>query len=583
MAKILCVDDEDDLREEIADELRCEGYEVFEARSAREGLDIMSRIDLDLVLCDVSMPAQSGHEMLKDVRANHPGYDGIPFVFLTALAGHADMIAGLKMGADDYLGKPVDFEILRSKVQSSLRLRAAYLSQLKHISTTDRRTGLPNRYGAEDHLSQMIATAHDVAVICIGLDEFKMAGGALTDQERTVLLGQTAERLLQISRSRDVNDYVATMENGIFLYVASSAGSSAFAEVVVREMIDKLEKPSEGFDQAAHVSLHAGIYLSQDITSAASMVIDGAMMALVLARRDNVAYRLYRADMKTVARRTMKLKNSLHSALENEELFLEYQPQVDARTGALIGAEALLRWRSVERGVIPPDHFIPLAEQSREIIPIGRWVLETAIAQASSWQRIHGPGLRMAVNFSSCQFQEVDNVKIVSDALEAGNLKPELLDIEITERMLLLDDAATLATIHGLLELGVRLSIDDFGTGYSSLGFLKKTPFSTVKIDRSFIENITSSHRDAVLVDTLIKMSHDLDMEVVAEGVETEGQLDLLRRQCCEMIQGFLIGRPMKPGNFAKIFLEIPGVGSTPSRMPGGNPPRGPILSTKYG
>ena len=544
MANILCIDDEDGLREEIAEELRCDGHDVYEASSAREGLKIIAASEPDLILCDVTMPDQSGHEMLKDIRANYPEYDGIPFLFLTALAEHTDMMVGLELGADDYLNKPIDFNQLRLKIRSSLRLRSTYMDQIENISTTDVATGLPNRNGAEIHLTRLLDASPDIAVICFGLDEFKQAGGALTREEGFDLINHTADRLRQVAASRNAEEYVAFLENGTFLYIAAGASSSAVAEVLVRDAIDEIEKPFKISGQVTQVSVHAGICISRDEPSPSTAMIDSAMMALMYARQGNVGYRMYRSEMKSRARSDMKLKTSLRRALEQEEFFLEYQPQVDTETGTLVGAEALLRWRSAEQGIIPPSHFIPLAEQSRDIIPIGRWVLETAVAQAAEWQRTWGLDMRMAVNFSACQFQEIDVINIVTETLESANLDPEFLEIEITERMLLLNDAVTLATIETLLELGVHLSVDDFGTGYSSLGFLQKTPFSTVKIDRSFIENITSSNRDAVLVDTLIKMSHDLDMVVIAEGVETVEQMECLRRQNCEMIQGFLIGRP---------------------------------------
>jgi EAL domain-containing protein (putative c-di-GMP-specific phosphodiesterase class I) len=264
-------------------------------------------------------------------------------------------------------------------------------------------------------------------------------------------------------------------------------------------------------------------------------------------------YQFYTADMNTKTHQRLDLENALRRALERNELVLHYQPQVDLGSGRIFAMEALLRWQRPGKGLVSPADFIPLAEESGMIVPIGEWVLRTACAQNKAWQDAGLTPLRVAVNLSARQFLEKNLIQTVSLALRDSGLAPHFLDIEITESMVMQNAAMAVRTLNELDAMGVVLSIDDFGTGYSSLSYLKRFPIHSLKIDKSFVIDVTSNPDDAAIVAAIITMAHSLDMKVVAEGVETEGQLRFLRAHACDAMQGYYFSRPVP----AEVFLEL--------------------------
>jgi EAL domain-containing protein (putative c-di-GMP-specific phosphodiesterase class I) len=247
----------------------------------------------------------------------------------------------------------------------------------------------------------------------------------------------------------------------------------------------------------------------------------------------------------------MTLENSLRTALERKELFLVYQPQVDLATGQIAGAEALLRWRHPELGLISPDKFIPIAENSGLILPIGEWVLETACAQARQWQNEGLPLMSVGVNVSAVQFRHERFLQVIRKVLEETGLPAPCLELELTEGVLLANADLTLSMLRALVHMGLRLSIDDFGTGYSSLSYLRQFPINRLKIDRSFVQSMTGDPDAAIITGTIINMAKSLRLRVIAEGVESQEQLHLLRAQNCDEVQGFYFSRPLNAEDFA--------------------------------
>jgi EAL domain-containing protein (putative c-di-GMP-specific phosphodiesterase class I) len=267
-------------------------------------------------------------------------------------------------------------------------------------------------------------------------------------------------------------------------------------------------------------------------------------------------FRFYTADMNALAIERFAMEGALRRAMEREEFALYYQPQVDIKSGRVIGVEALLRWNHPERGLVLPNEFIPLLEENNLIIPIGEWVLRTACAQNSAWLAAGLPPLRMAVNLSARQFHQSGLAAMVNQALQDAGLAPERLELEITESILIQDVQATITTLHQLHALGIQISIDDFGTGYSSLSYLKRLPISKIKIDRSFVRDICTDPDDGAIAHAVISLGHSLKMQVIAEGVETGEQLEHLRAQGCDEIQGYYFSRPLPAEAFAQLVRE---------------------------
>lgn len=250
------------------------------------------------------------------------------------------------------------------------------------------------------------------------------------------------------------------------------------------------------------------------------------------------------------------LKKSLYTALRREEFQVYYQPQVSLTTGKIVGAEALVRWKHPEKGLIPPTEFIPVAEETGFIIPLGEWILQTACQHLKSWQNDGFSGLRVAVNLSPRQFHQPELSTRVAEILEKIGLEPNSLELELTESLMIEDTESAIATLTQLKKLGVSISIDDFGTGYSSLSYLTQYPFDTLKIDRSFIRNITDGSRNAAIVKAIIEMAHSLCLEVIAEGVETESEQDFIRRYKCDYMQGYLFSRPLPATDFEQLLKQ---------------------------
>ncbi len=258
-------------------------------------------------------------------------------------------------------------------------------------------------------------------------------------------------------------------------------------------------------------------------------------------------FQFYKQSMNSTAMERLNMENNLRRAMEREELILYYQPRFNARTGMVAGTEALIRWAHPESGIIAPGQFIPIAEESGLIIPIGEWVMKTACMQKTLWHREMQTqqNQAMSINLSGRQLQQKDLIKVVEKVLDDSGLPPECLEIEITESVIMHDAALTIKTLGRLKDMGVSLSMDDFGTGYSSFSYLKKFPLDIIKIDRSFIQDMTNRIEDAAIVKAIIVMAHTLRLQVVAEGVETEEQLSMLKDMDCDEVQGFLLARPL--------------------------------------
>ena len=267
-------------------------------------------------------------------------------------------------------------------------------------------------------------------------------------------------------------------------------------------------------------------------------------------------YHFYSAEMNAGISQRLTLETGLRYALERNEFLLYYQPQVSLRSGKIIGMEALLRWQHPERGLVSPAEFIPLLEETGLIVPVGEWVLRTACAQNSAWLAAGLPPLRMAVNLSAHQFRQSNLTDVVCLALEDSGLAPELLELEVTESIMIQDLQTTITTLNQLHVIGIQISIDDFGTGYSSLSYLKRLPISKIKIDQSFVRDICTDPDDAAIADAVISLGHSLKMQVIAEGVETAEQLDYLRAHGCDEMQGYYFSRPLPAGEFARLARE---------------------------
>jgi len=427
----------------------------------------------------------------------------------------------------------------------------AYIDFLSHH---DALTGLPNRLLLKDRLGQAIAYADrhggKVALLLLDIDNFKTVNDTLGHGMGDELLQAVATRLRQgLGKSATVS----RQGGDEFLIVLPDAPDSPAIGRAMDGILERLHAPFSlrGQEMAVSASIGAAIYPDDGADfEALFSKADMAMYTAKEAGRNTGAF--FDARMNADARTNLRLLNDLARALERRELVLHYQPQVDLSSGAIIGVEALIRWQHPEQGLLPPGQFIPLAEESGLIVPIGEWVLREACRQAAAWQGQGLPPLVMAVNLSALQFKRGSLILTVAEALAETGLAPEHLELELTESILIKDTENVLQTVQALRGMGIRLSVDDFGTGYSSLAYLKRFAVHKLKIDRSFVHNMADNPDDAAIVRAIIQMARSLNLSTIAEGVEDPRLPDLLRQQGCTEAQGFLFARPLPAADLAR-------------------------------
>jgi diguanylate cyclase (GGDEF)-like protein/PAS domain S-box-containing protein len=451
----------------------------------------------------------------------------------------------------DFDGKPA---VLGTGFDISERKSAE--EQIRSLAYHDILTGLPNRLLFNDRLSIAVAQAHRLglrlAVLFLDLDRFKLINDSLGHGVGDRLLQEVARRLLQTVREGDT---VARLGGDEFTLLLPGVGRPVDLAKLAEKILDVLKQPFRIEANELFITASMGVSLYPDDGHNPDSLVKNADTAMYRAKdqgRDN--YQLYTAAMNATALERLGMENSLRKALAARELEIHYQPVLDVMTGAVHGLEALLRWRHPDRGLISPGEFIPLAEVTGLIIPIGKWVLSTACRQLKEWHERGYDTLTVSVNLSARQFQQPDLVEQITRVLDLAGLRPCFLELEITESNAMQNAEGTTQTLRALKTLGVRISIDDFGIGYSSLSYLKRLPIDTLKIDQSFVRDITTDPDDAAIVTAVIAMAHTLKLIVVAEGVEEEEQHVFLKARDCDRMQGFLFSRPVPPEE-CEVFL----------------------------
>ena len=444
------------------------------------------------------------------------------------------------------------------KLRRDIEERKQAERSIRHMAHHDSLTGLPNRALFRDRLSHAMAQAdryqQKLAVMFLDLDRFKAINDTLGHNVGDQLLRIAAERLRTCVRDCDT---VARLGGDEFTVIVEDILDSQTASIVAQKIIDTFTQPFNLHGHEVFVTTSIGITVYPDDDEQLDNLLRNADAAMYRAKecgRNN--FQFYVADMNVRARERLMLENALRRALVREEFALVYQPRVDLHTGRVIGAEALLRWRHPELGLIPPTEFIPILEETGMIIPVGEWVLREACRQNRAWQVMELPPVRVAVNLSARQFVQRDLAGMIEQLLLGAGLSPAYLELEITEELLLEHNHANITILNRLRDLGVHISIDDFGTGYSSLSYLKRLPINTLKIDKSFVRDITRDSDGAAIASAIIAMACNLRLNVLAEGVETEEQLSFLRAQGCNEIQGFSFSHPLSADEFEKLLRE---------------------------
>jgi len=447
--------------------------------------------------------------------------------------------------------------------------RIAYEQQLEYHATHDALTGLANRSLLNDRIGQAIARARYeqkmVGVLLLDLDRFKLINDGFGHQPADNLLRTVASRLAHCVRETDT---VARLGGDEFVIVVTDIEDADDVSIVGAKILRSLAQPLSVAEKEVFVSASIGIAMYPRDGDHGEALLRNADVAMYRVKEHGRnSYRFYTPEMSQMALDRLDMEGNLRRALERDELQVYYQPILSLQSGQMVGAEALLRWCHPRIGMIQPAEFIPLAEETGLIIPLGELVLRQVCQQIRAWQQAGLPAMHVAINISARQFRQEDLAGNVRRALDESGIDGSTLEFELTESMVMHDIENTLTTLRELKALGAALSLDDFGTGYSSLSYLKRFPIDTLKIDRSFVRDIDRDSDDAAIAHAVIAMAHSLGLKVVAEGVESETQLQLLRNYDCDFFQGYLFSRPVPPAEFTLLLQngkQLPTTGSTP-------------------
>jgi diguanylate cyclase (GGDEF)-like protein len=441
--------------------------------------------------------------------------------------------------------------VVRNARRSTTALEES-ATRVSHLAHYDALTSLPNRVLFRERLDTALSSTSSqtspVAVICLDLDNFKEVNDSLGHAAGDQLLQQVSERLKSCI---SYNDMVARLGGDEFAVIQIGSSQPQDAEELSRKLIESVRTPFIVEEHTLHIGVSVGIALADTTDGVPERLLKNADIALYRAKQGGRAtYRIFEAQMDAELQERRGLEYDLRQAVLKNELELHYQPLIDLENQTVAAVEALVRWRHPVRGLVSPADFIPLAEETGLIVAIGEWVLETACSQALNWDR-----LRIAVNLSPVQFRNRELVETVRQVLQRTGLDPERLELEITESILINDAAAALEILNGLKSLGVKIAMDDFGTGYSSLGYLNSFPFDKIKIDRSFIGDLSDTEKSGAIVKSVISLGQSLKMVTTAEGVETSEQAAFLREQGCDQVQGFYFSKPVVAAELS-AFVE---------------------------
>ncbi|MBX2837622.1 MAG: EAL domain-containing protein [Gammaproteobacteria bacterium] len=567
-ANILMVDDEPLNMEVLQVHLEAEGYSNFTCISdSTKAFEQINNQRPDVVLLDLVMPEVTGFDILFEMRAD-PELKYIPVIVLTSSDDAATKLKALHLGATDFLAKPVDESELALRMRNTLSVRA-YQRQMLYV---DSLTNLPNRLYlqkiVQSALNSSDSRCSEAAAVLVNIDRFKMINDSLGPERGDEVLWKFSQRLVAafgITQAM-ATVYLAVQGEGCvaarvggdqFVIMLSNATSRDELTERIVQFLESMKTPVVVDGQDIYLSASIGISSLTSSTESFEELLNDAESAMLYARRNPaIGYAFYSDSMNEKARELMSIGNGLRTAVQNDELFLVYQPKVDTATNTITGAEALIRWNHPELGLVPPVHFISVAEDSGMIVGIGEWVMRQACSQAALWQAYSAACFKIAVNVSIRQLHEPNFVAFVDSVLSESGLPPECLILELTENMVMDNAEANIKKLKSLKALGVGISIDDFGTGYSSLAYLQKFSLDQLKIDRSFIWEIERANDKHPIVKAVVSLAHDLGMTVVAEGVETAQQLAHIHSVGCEEYQGYLCSKPVLADEFETLLLD---------------------------
>jgi diguanylate cyclase (GGDEF)-like protein len=539
------------------------------------------------VIIDGAVAKKQALEACAAIQRHPGGGPRAPVFLIAAPADVATVERAVSLGISDFEEASVSAELLALRVEAMVRA-ASERFQLREEAARARTradrdglTGLAGRDSFRQSVNKALDRAkhgdYPAALLYIDLDRFKGVNDTLGHAAGDALLQQVARLLKSEVRPTDVVGTATRQRAGTvsrlggdeFTVLLSKVRQAQDAGDVAHRILEAFKEPFSLCGHELSATASVGIAVFPQDGEDADALLKRADMAMYEAKAQGPGrYRFYQPSMGQAILRRTELEKHLHHALERDELEVRYQPRVDIRSDTMVGMEALARWNSPELGSVQPREFIPVAEETRLILPIGEWVLETACAQLARWRRLGWSGLRLSVNISSEQFASSDVAKTVTDALRNNDLPPDGLELEVTESLILAEDNRTSLALRDLRAIGVALALDDFGTGYSSLSFLTRFPLDVLKIDRSIASEVEVDPAAASIVEAVVTMGRRLGLRIVAEGVDSLGQALRIRELGCDELQGFLVSPPLTAEELGEFYLDWQGLEHQAGRRP---------------
>lgn len=566
---ILIVDDRPENLFTLEAIIENDDYQLVKAFSGEEALKFLLKDDFAAILLDVQMPGMDGFDTAKIIKTREKTKN-IPILFITANNMESEHIfKGYSLGAIDYILKPFDPMILKAKVDGFVeiyRMKQKLIQQadelkeknkvIEYMAYHDGLTDLPNRRMFQEQLNvrlnQAVVQKNSIGIMFLDLDRFKNINDSLGHITADRLLQEISRRLASNVREMDLVARVGGDEFMIMLPETDRETALSVAE----NILEAFKEPYIIDQYELYVTTCIGLSVFPYDGEDATALIKNADAALYRAKEQGKnMYNVYHSGMNIQSYRTFLMQNDLRKAIERNEFVLVYQPIVNIETGKVMRAEALLRWNHPNWGMISPLEFIPLAEEIGQIADIGIWVMNQVCAQLNSWIAKGLVPVQIGVNFSSHQFLQKNLISSMKQLITEYSMAPEMLEIEVTETAMITNDEATLLALRQLRDMGIKINLDDFGTGYSSINYLRRFPFDTLKIDKSYIQALSNNRKQAeAIINLVVTLADNMNMSVIFEGVETEEQLEILRKYSGQEYQGYLYSPPLSPTDFEKFI-----------------------------
>ncbi|WP_413171534.1 EAL domain-containing protein [Anabaena azotica] len=568
MNKILIIEDDSIMREIIQQILDIDGFSTITAENGWQGLQMIEQYQPDLIICDVMMPRLDGYSLIQTLRQN-PITATIPFIFLTAKVERCDLRQAMELGADDYLTKPFEAPELLQAIKTQLKKRQTvtqhYINQIQrlenesiYLARHDSLTDLPNQLFLEEHFNkirfQVYSQCQILPLLLIDIDILPRNKLFFGTNLKHLFIKALVKRLNYEDLLNNSINLIAHLKTDQLAISLKPIQNIKMVGDIAQEILDNLAQPLFINNQEVFMQARIGIACYPNDGLQLSQLLTYAEFALEHYQpEDTRLYHFYSQEILDIFFRKVILETDLHYALDRNEFQLYYQPQVNAITGKVICVEALIRWKHPEYGMIPPAEFIPIAEESGFIIPLGEWILKTACTQIQTLQSVVN-NLNIAVNISACQLKTANFSEKIMEIITETGIAPELLELELTETIFIQDIESVKQKLTALSNQGIKISIDDFGTGYSSFKYLQEFSFHNLKIERYFISNIDHFKNKQALVKSIIQTADNLKLNIIAEGVETKKELDWLINNNCEIVQGYFFSPPLSIEELKKFL-----------------------------